>query len=74
MLSATTGPEWSHRGLLCRPVAEAGVPPDFLWNLVASVTFMRLSLLKGERAASSSGAWQEIRVLGKWLKSALYAL
>jgi hypothetical protein len=38
--------------------------PDFLWNLVALANFMRLSLLKGARAASSSGAWQEIRVPG----------
>jgi hypothetical protein len=38
--------------------------PDFLWNLVALANFMRLSLLKGARAASSSAAWQEIRVRG----------
>ena len=31
--------------------------PDFLWNLVALADFMRLSLLKGARAASSSAAW-----------------
>src|SRR6202046_378629 len=36
--------------------------PDFLWNLVALANFMRLSLLKGAPAASSSAAWQEIRV------------
>jgi len=36
--------------------------PDFLWNLVASASFMRLSLLKGAHAALSSAAWQEIRV------------
>ena len=41
-------------------------PPDFLWNLVALTNFMRLSLLKGARAASSSAAWQEIRVRG-WI-------
>jgi hypothetical protein len=35
--------------------------PDFLWNLVALANFMRLSLLKGARAASSRAAWQEIR-------------
>jgi hypothetical protein len=37
-------------------------PPDFLWNLVALANFMRLSLRKGAHAASSSAAWQEIRV------------
>jgi hypothetical protein len=31
---------------------------------VALANFMRLSLLKGARAASSSAAWQEIRVPG----------
>ena len=30
--------------------------PDFLWNLVASASFMRLSLLKGAHAALSSAA------------------
>ena len=40
--------------------------PDFLWNLVALMNFMRLSLLKGARAASSGAAWQEIRVRG-WI-------
>jgi hypothetical protein len=38
--------------------------PDFLWNSVALASFMRLSLLKGAHAASSSTAWQEIRVPG----------
>jgi hypothetical protein len=37
-------------------------PRIFLWNLVALANFMRLSLLKGARAASSSAAWQENRV------------
>jgi hypothetical protein len=36
--------------------------PDFLWNLVALVQFMRPSLRKGANAALSSVAWQEIRV------------
>src|ERR1700733_15926745 len=36
--------------------------PDFLSNLVALPYFMRLSLRKGAHAASSSAAWQEIRV------------
>jgi hypothetical protein len=36
---------------------------------VALANFVRLSLRKGAYAASSSAAWQEIRV-GKWLKSA----
>src|ERR1700684_3760618 len=48
-------------------------PPDFLWNLVAWANFMRLSLLKGARAASSSAAWQEIRVPG-WAEVWLPAL
>ncbi len=36
--------------------------PDFLWNLVALVHFMRPSLRKGARVALSSAEWQEIRV------------
>ncbi len=36
--------------------------PDFLLNWVALASFMRLSLLKGARAALSNAAWQEIRV------------
>src|SRR6202042_2506740 len=47
--------------------------PDFLWYLVALADFMRLSLLKGARAASSSAAWQEIRVPG-WAEVWLPAL
>src|ERR1700733_10617112 len=47
--------------------------PDFLWNLVALANFMRLSLLKGARAASSSAAWQEIRVPG-WAEVWVQAL
>ena len=39
-----------------------GFSPDFLWNLVASVNFMRLSSRKGARAVLSSASWQEIRV------------
>jgi hypothetical protein len=37
-------------------------PPNFLWNLVALVHFMRPSLRKGAHVALSSAAWQEIRV------------
>src|SRR3984885_9561331 len=48
-------------------------PPDFLWNLVALANFMRLSVLKGARAASSSAAWQEIRV-PRWAEVWLPAL
>ena len=44
-----------------------GSPPDFLWNLVASVNFMRLSSRKGARAVLSSALWQESGS-GKWLK------
>jgi hypothetical protein len=46
--------------LNCRSLHYA--PPDFLWNLVALVHFMRPSLRKGAHAAVSSTAWQEIRV------------
>jgi hypothetical protein len=48
-------------------------PPDFLWNLVALGNFMRLSLQKGAPAASSSAAWQEIRVRGWSCKAEFYA-
>jgi hypothetical protein len=41
-----------------------GPPLGFLWNLVASANFMRLSSWKGAHAAFSSAAWQEIRVPG----------
>jgi hypothetical protein len=36
--------------------------PDFLWNLVALVQFMRPSLRKGAGVVLSSAAWQETRV------------
>ena len=36
--------------------------PDFLWNLVALVHFMRPSLRKGAHVALSDAAWQEIQV------------
>jgi hypothetical protein len=35
--------------------------PDFLLKLGAPANFMRLSLMKGARAALSGAAWQEIR-------------
>jgi hypothetical protein len=50
---------------------QVAPPPGFLWNLVALANFMRLSLLKGARADSSSVAWQEIRVRGWICKSEL---
>ena len=50
------------RGLVRRCEAGKPGPPDFLWNLVASGNFMRLSLRKGARAASSGVARQESRV------------
>jgi hypothetical protein len=37
-------------------------PPDFLWNLVALMHFMRPSLRKGAHVDLSSAAWQEIQV------------
>jgi len=55
-------------------VAGSPGPPDFLWNLVASMNFMRLSLRKGARAAPSSAAWQESRVREMAKKCALCAL
>ena len=48
------------RGAHCRSLHCA--PPDFLWNLMALVRFMRLSLRKGAYAALSNAVWQEIRV------------
>jgi hypothetical protein len=39
-----------------------GPSPDFLWNLVASVNFMRLSSRKGAHAVLAGALWQEIRV------------
>jgi hypothetical protein len=44
----------------CRSLRYA--PPDFLWNLVALMYFMRTSLRKGAHVALSSAVWQEIRV------------
>jgi hypothetical protein len=42
---------------------QAGVlPPDFLWKLVASVNFMRLSSRKGAHEVLSSASCQGIRV------------
>src|SRR5271156_1501217 len=37
--------------------------PNFLSNLVALASFMRLSLRKGAQVALSSAAWQKIRAL-----------
>jgi hypothetical protein len=37
-------------------------PLDFLWNLMALLHLMRLSLRKGAHVALSSAAWQEIQV------------
>jgi hypothetical protein len=37
-------------------------PPDFLWNVVALMHFMRPSLRKGAQVDLSSAAWQEIQV------------
>jgi MFS family permease len=48
--------------LLIKRTADPSAAPDFLLNLVASASFMRLSLLKGAHAALSSAVWQEIRV------------
>jgi hypothetical protein len=39
-----------------------GSPPDFLWNLVVSVNFMRLSSRKGAHVVLGSASRQEIRV------------
>ena len=45
-----------------RETADPSAAPDFLLNLVALTSFMRLSSLKGVHAALSGVAWQEIRV------------
>jgi hypothetical protein len=50
----------SHKSLNPRSLHCA--PPDFLWKLVASASFMRLSLVKGAHVLMSNAAWQEIRV------------
>jgi hypothetical protein len=54
-----TGRGWVRSKGNCRSLDFA--PPDFLWNLVVLVHFMRLSLT-GAHIALSSAAWQEIRV------------
>jgi hypothetical protein len=41
---------------------KEGLPPDFLWSLVALANLMRLSLRKAAHAAVGSATWQEIRV------------
>ena len=41
---------------------KEGLPPDFLWSLVALASLMRLSLLKAAHVAVASAAYQEIRV------------
>ena len=51
---------FQERSRNCRSLHFA--TPDFLWNLVALVHFMRPSLRKGAYAALSSAVWQEIRV------------
>src|SRR5271156_4719243 len=48
----------SYSGLIPSPSGlgsrlAAGPPPDFLWNMVASVSFMRLSSWKGAHAGLS---------------------
>src|SRR5580698_11348722 len=51
---------WEGRGAHRRSLHFA--TPDFLWDLVALLHFMRPSLRKDAHAAASSAAWQEIRV------------
>ena len=51
---------WEGRGAHRRSLHFA--TPDFLWDLVALLHFMRPSLRKDAHAAVSSAAWQEIRV------------
>ena len=38
---------------------EEGLPPDFLWSLVALANFMRLSLLKAAHAVMSGAAYRK---------------
>ena len=42
--------------------AIVGLPPDFLYTLLASANPMRLSLMKAAHADVGSAPWQEIRV------------
>ena len=49
------GQERNSRSLHC-------ATPDFLWILVESANFMRLSLMKAAHVAVSQSRWQEIRV------------
>jgi hypothetical protein len=39
--------------------AMVGLPPDFLWSLVALANFMRLSLKKAAHAVVSSAAYRK---------------
>jgi hypothetical protein len=38
---------------------KEGLPPDFLWSLLALVNFMRLSLLKAAHAVMSGAAYRK---------------
>jgi hypothetical protein len=38
---------------------KEGLPPDFLWSLVALANFMRLSLLKAAHAVMSGAAYRK---------------
>jgi hypothetical protein len=42
--------------------AFVGLPPDFLYTLLALANSMRLSLMKAARADVGGAPWQEIRV------------
>jgi hypothetical protein len=63
---------WGTRHLLRIEISLPDLAsPDFLWNSVVLANFIRLSLLKGASAVSSSAAWQEIRVREMAKKCAL---
>ncbi len=58
---------------LDRSEVQVAASPDFLWESVALANFVRLSLLKGVHAASSSVAWQEVRVRG-WIGKVCFCI
>src|SRR5277367_3420670 len=44
---------------ICRKKTKEGLPPDFLWSLVALAKLMRLSLLKAAHAVVSGAAYRK---------------
>jgi hypothetical protein len=52
--------------------AFVGLPPDFLYTLLALANSMRLSLMKAAHADVGGAPWQEIRVAHRFRP--MYAL